>query len=172
MFPNILIKFSILSALLFPVVYAASLDDLTADIKDAVNINAQNLEIDNLQGIATYTGEVTVTLGDRTMRCDKLIISRGKKSDIGKITAYGNPVGYAGHLKDNPEIIHAYSDVMEYDLETQMFYMRGNARVEQGKNVYEAPEIRYDVENEIITSSPSSNGRIHMTIDAESLQGL
>jgi lipopolysaccharide transport protein LptA len=60
---------------------------------------------------------------------------------------------------------------MEYDLEKQIFYLRENARIEQGKNLYEAPEIQYDLANEIITSSPSQQGRIHMVIDAETLAG-
>jgi lipopolysaccharide export system protein LptA len=162
----------LLIATLLGTAHAASINDLTSGITDALNISAENLEIDNLKGVAIYTGDVNVDLGKRILRCDKLEVYRGTGSDIGRIIAYGDPVGYEGHVSDNPEIIHAYSDMMEYDLEKQIFYMRGNARVEQGKNIYEAPEIQYDVENEIITSSPSSKGRIHMVIDAESLNGL
>lgn len=172
MFHNIRKFFCLFLLSFISSVCAAPLDDIVTRVKEAVNITAENLEVDNLQGTAIYTGKVIVTMGDKNIKCDKLVIIRGEKSDIGKIIAYGNPVGYSGHIKDNPEVIHAYSDEMEYNLETKMFYMRGNARVEQGKNTYEAPEIQYDVENEIITSSPSSAGRIHMMIDAESLQGL
>ena len=166
-------KVLLLLALFFtPTAFAAAMDDFASGITDALNISAKHLEIENVEGVATYTGNVVVTLGDREMKCDKLVVYRGAESDIGRIIAYGNPVGYSGKVKDKPEIIYAYADEMEYNVETQMFYMRGNARVEQGKNTYEAPEIQYDVENEIITSSPSSNGRIHMVIDAESFQGL
>jgi lipopolysaccharide export system protein LptA len=160
-----------MSNFLFPLAQAAefSLNDMAAGILD---LTSDQFEFDNLNGIVTYTGNVDVTLGDRHLKSDQLIIYRNIKGDgeVIKIVAKGKPAHLQGTLENQPEIIDAYANEMEYDIQKEMFYLRGDARVVRGKDVYEAPEIQYDVVNEIISSASSEKERTHITIDANTLK--
>jgi len=156
---------------LLPAAMAAelSLNQMAAGIMD---LTSDHFEFDNLNGVITYTGNVDVTLGDRHLKGEQLMIYRDVQGDgaIIKIVAKGNPAHLQGTLEGKPEIIDAYAQEMEYDRKKAMVYLRGNARVTRGQDVYSAPEIQFDVVNEIISSSSSAEERTHITIDANTLK--
>ena len=159
-------------ALYFPL-FAHAADALLDKVPvEVLEINADEGEFDNLNGLITYTGNVVVNQGKRQLESDKLIIERDKEGEIVKITAFGKPVHFVGPVSEGPEPVHAYGDMIEFDPVNQMLYLKGDAKIVRDKDVYQAPEIQYDLKNEIASSLPSKQGRTQIVIDAKSLEGL
>lgn len=137
-----------------------------------LEIKGDTADINTQEGTITYTGHVNVVQEKRQISGDQLIIYRNAEGEITKIVMSGSPVHYQGQLDGKPDIIHAYADKMEYDLKNELLYMYGDARIERDGDVYQAPEIQYDVANEIATSTVTPEGRTHIIIDPESLKNL
>ncbi len=83
-----------------------------------------------------YTGNVKMTRGKGVLTADKVVIYLDDKRKPKKAEAEGN-VRYVEGTR------RAFADRAEYDFQTEVLKLFGNARVEDDKNFVEADEIIY-----------------------------
>jgi len=99
---------------------------------------AKNLEFKKDRII--YTGNVKLTRGESILKADKVVILLDEKGKPTKMIATGNVRYYEPNRK-------SFSSYAEYDLRSEVIILKGNARVEEDKNLLEAEEIVYDKKN-------------------------
>jgi lipopolysaccharide export system protein LptA len=83
-----------------------------------------------------YTGNVKLTRGNGVLTANKVVIYLDDKRKPKKAEAEGN-VKYVEGVR------RAFADRAEYDFQTEVLKLFGNARVEDDKSFVEADEIVY-----------------------------
>ncbi|VAW62005.1 hypothetical protein MNBD_GAMMA08-2912 [hydrothermal vent metagenome] len=163
--------FILLCALCFNVnTYAKKVD------KEApINIEADQLEMREKEGISIYKGHVIATKGSIKINGDKLIIKH-KNGVLNKINIYGKPATFY-QLNDLNETISAESYFMEYRAKTGMLEMKQKALLLKNKNRFSSEHIIYNTHKDIVkagngntTSTPDTGAeknRVKITIHPE-----
>ena len=96
---------------------------------------ADNLEFKKDRII--YEGNVKLIRGESVLKADKVIIFLDENNKPLKMVATGRVVYIEPKRR-------AVSEYVEYDFREETILLRGNAKVEEDKNVLEADEILYD----------------------------
>lgn len=129
------------------------------DNQQPLKIISDSLNYDHLKGIATYHGHVVATQGSRILNTQELRLFRTSDGKIDKIIAKGNSSTFKAKTEKKDSIITARADVIEFSQQLNQLLLQGNASVEQNGDSYKAPEIKYDIKREIISSPASKHGR-------------
>jgi lipopolysaccharide export system protein LptA len=93
-----------------------------------------------------YQGKVRLVRGQAVLKAGKVTILLNEEGKPVKLIAEGNVV----YTEPGRKATSAYA---EYDLRTEVIILRGNARVEEEKNLIEAEEIVYDRKNGTLRAS-------------------
>ncbi len=111
---------------------------------------ADSLEF--LKDKVIYSGNVRLTRGESVLKADKVIIFLDKEGNPTKIVAEGGVNYVEGNRR-------ASAKSAEYDLSRDTIVLRGDARVEEDKNLLEAEEIVYDRKNQTL-KAVGDNSRV------------
>jgi lipopolysaccharide export system protein LptA len=132
-----------------------------------VQIDAASLEVQDKNKMATFSGDVHVTQGDMTMKCQSLVVFYGPErgsgtgSTVASITPPANaPPGAKGAMPQGAQDIrriearggvtvsskdqNASGDLGVYDLKKKTITLTGNVVVSQGKNVLRGERVVVD----------------------------
>ncbi len=90
-----------------------------------------------------YSGNVRLTRGKAVLKADRVIILLDKEGNPYRIIAEGGVFYQEGNRR-------ASSRSAEYDLKKDTLVLKGDARVEEDKNLLEAEEIVYDRKNQTL----------------------
>jgi len=99
-----------------------------------------------------YSGKVKLTRGEAVLKAQKVTILLDEEGRPLKLIAEKNVI-YIEPAR------RATADYAEYDLRAETILLRGNAKVEERKNVLEAEEIVYDRRNETLQAKGGA-GRV------------
>ncbi len=136
-----------LSALALP-------DDRDQPIKGA----ADNLVIDQKNGLATYTGNVTIQQGSLLIHADKIVIHTTAEGAADKIIADGNPARFEQQPNRDQSIIKAQASKITYTPNDERLLLVENASVAQDGDTMSGPQIDYNLANEVMKAAGSNNG--------------
>ena len=141
-----------------------------------VQIEAATLEVRDKNKQATFSGNVQVTQGETTMKCQSLVVFYGQEVGIG---ADGTPVAAAKPTPGMPQGAqnirriearggvtvltkdqNASGDLGVYDLKTKTITLSGNVVVSQGQNVIHGERVVVDITTGYarVESASSANG--------------
>lgn len=141
-----------------------------------VQIEAATLEVRDKNKQATFSGNVQVTQGETTMKCQNLVVFYGQEVGIG---ADGTPVAAAKPAPGMPQGAqnirriearggvtvltkdqNASGDLGVYDLKTRTITLSGNVVVSQGQNVIHGERVVVDTATGYarVESASSANG--------------
>ncbi|GAB6065908.1 LptA/OstA family protein [Aquifex pyrophilus] len=81
-----------------------------------------------------YRGNVKLIKDSSVLNAEEVIIYLNKQGKPVKIVAKGKVSIVEGNRK-------SFADYLEYDLTKEVIYMRGNAKIVEGKRILEADEI-------------------------------
>jgi lipopolysaccharide export system protein LptA len=127
-----------------------------------VQIEAATLEVRDKNKQATFSGNVQVTQGETTMKCQSLIVFYGQEVGIGADgtpapaaaakSAPGMPQGAQNirriEARGNVTVLtkdqNASGDLGVYDLKTKTITLSGNVVVSQGQNVIHGEKVVVD----------------------------
>lgn len=90
---------------------------------------------------------------------------------IREAVAEGNgkiPAHYWELTDPNKPELHAYADIIRIFPQQKLVYLIGHAKVIQGEDSYEAPEIEYNSEKQQVFSPKKSQGRTVIVIHSNS----
>lgn len=120
-----------------------------------IEVTAQQLEADQLQQQATFSGEVVAKQGDITLYSDKLVVySLPDQNQVDRLEAFG-------HVRVVQLDRIATADRAVYRQQQNTLVLYGNAQVHQGQNQVAGNEITVFLkENRSIVKSGSDGGRV------------
>ncbi len=121
------------------------------DSQQLVHIEADRAEIDEAQGIMTYTGRVIVRQGGIEMRADKVVVY-SNEGELQRITAKGQPAHYLQERADG-KIVKGSSQRMEYNAHSKQVLLMGKAQFWQGGNRFSGNRIQYDPDAERVIAN-------------------
>lgn len=135
------------------------------DVYQALSISAMDAEVDEPNGWARYTGDVELQQGSLLIQCDQLQIFKSDEG-VDKIIAEGKPARYSQNIDDQQEsstgkgeTIKAHADRLTYQLESRSIELQGNAKIQQGENIFEGHSILYQIDNRKIIARSSSSSK-------------
>jgi lipopolysaccharide export system protein LptA len=122
-----------------------------------VQIEAATLEVRDKDKKATFSGNVVVTQGDTTMRCQTLTVFYGQEIGFTGDKTAAKPAGGLPQNAQNIRRIEAHGgvtvttkdqnatgDLGVYDLKTKTITLSGNVTVSQGQNVIHGERVIVD----------------------------
>ncbi len=134
----------------------------TADSKQPVDIEAEQLEVDDRKQVAVFRGNVSATQGNFNMRSKELVVTysaskdaaQGKASD--KASAVTSPLGGAGtdirYIEAKGKVLvtskgeqTATSNSALFDVAAQTVTLVGDVVVTQGKNIIKGDRLVIDI---------------------------
>lgn len=125
-----------------------------ADRDKPVNLEADQVLIDDVQQISTFTGNVKLTQGTMLIRGDKIVVKQDKEG-FKHGTAYGNTASFRQKREGLDEYVDGYGERIEYDTraETVDFYMQ--ARLKRNMDEVRGEHITYSAKTEIFQVNSS-----------------
>ncbi|WP_353570527.1 lipopolysaccharide transport periplasmic protein LptA [Candidatus Albibeggiatoa sp. nov. BB20] len=139
---------------------------LSSDTNKPISIEADEAMIDDIKGIAIYTGNVIVTQGSIRINSEKLTLHYSKSQSLEKAVATGSPVQFKIKPDGKKPDIHAKANRMEYYAHKDMLHLTQKAMVWQGEDKFTGEHVSYDTKRGIIRADKgkSKKGRISVTI--------
>lgn len=129
------------------------------DNRQPMELRANSADINQGKGLGTYIGNVEFDQGNTHIRAHKAITKTDKHNKLIEAIIYGDNYKQAHYWsqisKDKPTV-HAYANSIKYSPQTDVIELIGNAKVEQGENIFTAPQITYNIEKQHVISSKSA----------------
>ncbi len=141
---------------------------LESDVSKPIEVEADSVEIDEGSGKSIYKGNVVLIQGSIRIDADKVtVIQHETKSD--QIKAVGRPVRITQKSQNGKKPVKGRSSRMEYDVDSDMLYLIGNAVLTQDKDTFKSDRIAYDRKKSMIKGGTSAKGkqRVRVTIKSK-----
>ncbi|MCK5698025.1 MAG: lipopolysaccharide transport periplasmic protein LptA [Gammaproteobacteria bacterium] len=149
---------------------------LANDSKQAINLEADSADIDDLKGISIYSGNVVLTQGSMVIKSTKLTIYYDKNKELEKAVATGHKNKLAT-FKQRPEgkttDFFARAETMIYYLQKDKIHLLKQAYINQDGDTFSGDKIVYDTKKETVAansnkSNRNDGGRVRVTIQPKS----
>lgn len=140
-------------------VFAAS-----ADTEQAIEVEADSLEIRDDDNISIYSGNVRLIQGTLNVRSDKLVIHFDDDNSLVLMEMTGAPASFRQLNDDNKEMI-GEADKLDYFEPKSLLVLKGNARFSNDGDVIESSMISINTENDNLqATSPEPDKRVRVVI--------
>lgn len=151
MFSKCLIAISII--LFAPIIHA-----LDTDKSSPIFIEADQVDLDEKNGVSTYTGNVTLRQGSIQVQADSIVVYSFEKQ-LKKIVASGSPATYRQKPNPDSEDLTASAARVEYDTNSGVLVLEERAKLEQGQNEFSGNKIEYDTLNNVMRASKTQDNQ-------------
>lgn len=132
-----------------------SFGGIKADPSQPVEVTADNLEVDQTTGQATFTGNVLVTQGEMKLSADKVqVIYDQEARKIARMDATGNVL-----LVSGPDAAEAQN--AEYTVDSGTIVMTGNVLLNQGPSTIAGERMVVD----LTTGAAQMSGRVRTLLN-------
>lgn len=167
-----LAPFALAIAALFATHSAVTLA-LPSDKNETIRGSADNLTVDQKNGVATYTGSVKIQQGSLVISADSIVIHTSPDSSVEKMIATGNPARFQQQPEKDQGVVTAAAKQITYTPNNEHLLLVEDASVEQNGAVMSGPHIDYDLVKEVMkaagSNGTSGNGqRIEIVIPPKS----
>ncbi|WP_323815762.1 lipopolysaccharide transport periplasmic protein LptA [Cellvibrio sp. NN19] len=149
--------------------YSTTTQALPDDRNEVIRGSADNLTVDQKNGVATYTGSVTISQGSLKISADSIVIHTNPDSSVEKMIATGSPARFQQQPDHDQGIVTAAAKQITYTPNNEHLILIEDASVEQNGAVMSGPHIDYDLLKEVMkaagTKSTTGQGqRIEIVI--------
>lgn len=134
---------------------------LSTDQDQAIEIEANVGELDDIKNINIYTGNVIVTQGSIRITGDRLTVNYTEENDIDTLVVEGKPATYRQLPDDSKTYDEAKAMRMEYHSMKNILILIDEAQVTQANGSVSGDRIEYDSElsKVKVTSAPATEGQ-------------
>lgn len=141
-----------------------------ADRSKPMDIEADRVTADDVNGTSRYEGNVVITQGSLRLRADRIDV---KQDAAGNMTAVavGKQVTFRQKREGLDEYIDAQSDKLEYDSGNDLVKLTGGARIRRGQDelrgaviVYHSNTEQYSIEGGAKSADNPQSGRVRVVI--------
>lgn len=141
---------------------------LKSDRDQPIHLEADNVELDDRQGISVYRGNVVITQGTMRITGDQVTVYTKPNGDLDHAVSVGKPATYQQRPDNKPEDVRARALTMEYFADKDTVILTDEARLWQGPNTFTSKKIIYDVANDHVDAGKDTGGsRVRITIHPE-----
>ncbi|HEC72990.1 MAG TPA: lipopolysaccharide transport periplasmic protein LptA [Methylophaga aminisulfidivorans] len=166
---RLLTKFSAIVLLTLPAISWA----LPSDREKPINIEADNAQMDDQQGVTQYKGRAILTQGTLKIEGDIITFYYDENKQLEKAIATGKLAKYQQIQKPGESPVKAKALRMEYYANRDKIYLIGEGHVWQNGDEFSGNRIVYDIANNAVSANSApvnvdgethDRGRIHMII--------
>lgn len=118
-----------------------------ADRDKPVHLEADQVLIDDVKQISTFTGNVQMTQGTMLLRGDKLVVVQDKDG-FRHGTVYGRTASFRQKRDGLDEYVEGYGERIEYDVNTETVDFYVQARVKRNLDEVRGEHITYNSKTE------------------------
>lgn len=160
---------SLCALVVFPLLSHA----LSSDRDQPINLEADHADIDDLNGVSIYTGNVILTQGSTEIICHKLTLYTNEERQLTKAIAAGEDklASYKQRPDGKDQDFKARAATIIYYLSTNQIHLLKKATVWQGGDRFSGDKIIYDTSKDTVMASSTKDkdgktvgDRIHVTI--------
>lgn len=140
---------------------------LKSDAEQPITVEADGADIDDGNKRSTYTGNVVITQGTIRLEADKVIVSKPASGQGNNLHAEGKPVRFQQAVEGKKgEVVRGRARKMEYDSDSELMHLIGEAQLTQEGNSFSSDRITYDRVKSLVTGGAAASGkqRVRMTI--------
>ena len=137
------VTIGVLLLLLVPVVGHAE----QADRDKPINLEADTVNLDDINKVSIYQGNVRLTQGSLLIRSDKLVVTEDKDG-FQHATAYGNPASFRQKREGLDEYVEGYGLRIEYNAKADKAELFTQARMKRNLDEVRGDYISYDAKTE------------------------
>ncbi|NBA97109.1 lipopolysaccharide transport periplasmic protein LptA [Pseudomonas sp. R5(2019)] len=138
---------------------SASAWALPTDRDQPIRIQADDAQLDDKQGIATYKGDVVITQGSMKITGNTVTLTRTASGDVDVVTAVGSLAYFEQQQKaTDPEKVKAYAVTIQYHSTQDRVVLIDQAKVINAGNTTEGEKIVYDTANQVATAGRAGSG--------------
>lgn len=137
--------------------YSAATQALPNDKNETIRGSADNLTVDQKNGVATYTGSVTISQGSLKISADSIVIHTNPDSSVEKMIATGSPARFQQQPDPEQGIVTAAAKQITYTPNNEHLILIEDASVEQNGAVMSGPHIDYDLVKEVMKAAGTKN---------------
>ncbi|NDV86416.1 lipopolysaccharide transport periplasmic protein LptA [Aurantimonas aggregata] len=129
----------------------SNFNGLQLDGDQPISIESNQLDVDDAQAIATFTGNVAVAQGETELRSGKLVVHYKKPEDGEDAPARGGALPGGSNQIDRLEATEkvyvksvdqvATAEQASFDMTSQLVVMTGNVVLSQGENIAEGCKL-------------------------------
>ena len=142
------------------------LNTAVADSKNVL-IFADKVTFDNKSKKSKLEGDVIVKQGSRSLHASKAFTFGDHTNDLIKALAYGDAherASFTAQLPNSKDIFNGKADELIYLPKKNEIILKGHAEIKKGKNIYKAPEIKYNLKEKRIVSIKKNSSRTKIII--------
>ncbi|MFC6301677.1 lipopolysaccharide transport periplasmic protein LptA [Pseudomonas sp. CCM 7893] len=134
---------------------------LPNDSQQPIHIQADDAQLDDKQGVATYKGDVIITQGSMIVKGNTVTLTRTKAGDIDVVTSVGN-LAYFEQLQKvgDPKPVQGYGVTIQYHAQQNRIVLIDRAKVINDGNTTEGEKIVYDTVKQIAQAGRANGATV------------
>jgi lipopolysaccharide export system protein LptA len=146
---------------------------LEGDQDQPVYIEADSVELDDIQDTSVYIGNVQIDQGSMRILADQVTMKHKENRRPRFIVAVGNPVRYRQDVEGEKGEVRGRAQRMEYDAEADELTLIDQAELTQATDRFASDRIVYDRARAQVKAGASAqgSGRVNITFTPEQQQG-
>jgi lipopolysaccharide export system protein LptA len=119
-----------------------------ADRDKPINLEADTVNLDDVNKVSVYQGNVQLSQGTLLIRADKLVVKEDA-AGLQHATAYGNPASFRQKREGMDEYVEGYGLRIEYDARAEKAELFTQARMKRNQDDVRGNYISYDARTEL-----------------------
>lgn len=135
---------------------------LPNDSQQPIHIQADDAQLDDKQGVATYTGAVIITQGSMKITGNTVTLTRTPAGDIDVVTSVGNLAYFEQkQAAADPAPMKGYGRTIQYHAQQNRIILIDQARVVSSDgNTTDGEKITYDTVKQIAQAGRATGAKI------------
>lgn len=145
---------------------------LDSDAQQPVVVEADSVEIDELNHVSTYSGKVTFQQGSLLISAEKVLIETENRR-IKRITAAGAPATFRQRPEGARDDVQGKALEIRYEGDARVLTLLGQAEFTQGSNLFSGSTMTYDLGRDTLRAQSDKAGkeRVKVVIQPEHITG-
>lgn len=135
---------------------------LPNDQQQPIRIQADDAQLDDKNGVATYTGDVIITQGSMKVTGNKVTITRTAAGDIDVVTSVGN-LAYFEQLQTQGDTkpVQGYGVTIQYHASQDRVVLIDKAKViDKDGNITQGEKIVYDTNKKLASAGRATGANV------------
>ena len=135
---------------------------LPNDQEQPIRIQADDAQLDDKNGVATYKGDVIITQGSMIVKGNTVTITRTPAGDIDVVTSVGN-LAYFEQMQTagDTKPVQGYGVTIQYHASQNRVVLIDRAKViDKDNNVTQGEKIVYDTQRQIVNAGRATGSNV------------
>lgn len=130
---------------------------LSSDKEQPIYIEADRVDIDDINGISVYSGNVSFTQGSMRIQAETVTVYTDDKA-LTRFVGTGTPARYWQRPDGSEDEIRAEASNMEYFAESELLQLQGSAHLWRGDSEFSGNFIEYKIREDIVSARKAASG--------------